>query len=611
MKNSRAIWIWVILALCGSLVLGTMAWLTRSTMASEKTRVEAEARADLEERTRLALWRMDAIGASMISAENSRAAADDEAANFSTEFDALIKLRFSLEEGGKLQPLKVSDLHKLSNLREVLRKKPIPGAEWSILTCAVSEVNSNTWGANKEELKVSDAKLKENKVLRGANNGADNRVADKYQDNSSIIEKNYRAKAVESSLSQTNNAVLEKAAPAKKIAAEEKLMAKEDASSAPAASPPIQLAADRDEAVQAVPLQEDRESRQQIASFGTMRATWIDQDLFVLRKLSGSDKEQVQGSWFDREAVKKRLLAEVNDLFPKADLLLSEKPTSDPLALVSFPFHLARNEAAPIIQLRPGLPILVGWAAVLLAIMATSALVYGVMNLSERRASFVSAVTHELRTPLTTFRLYSEMLESDVVKPEKRGAYLRVLSREADRLAHLVENVLSFSKVERGSARSVIREAKVIDLLEPMRERLESRLSAAALALDMNLTNPAAERTVRVDAAALEHILFNLVDNAAKYAAESDPPQIEIRVLTEGKFLTVHVRDFGPGIRRAERQKIFRAFHKSAHDAAESRPGVGLGLALSRRLAKSLGGKLDCIDSPKGACFVLTLPLPC
>jgi signal transduction histidine kinase len=228
------------------------------------------------------------------------------------------------------------------------------------------------------------------------------------------------------------------------------------------------------------------------------------------------------------------------------------------------------------------------------------------MRLSERRASFVSAVTHELRTPLTTFRLYSDMMESGVVKPEKQGDYLRVLSREADRLSHLVENVLSFSRIERGSARSAVCDLSIHNLLEPMRERLEARLATAGMTLEMDTT---CARTVRVDRAAVEHILFNLIDNSAKYAAAGDPPRVEILTSPSDRHFEIHVQDHGPGIPVVERRRIFRAFHKSAFEAAESQPGVGLGLALSRRLAKSLGGGLDCVDSPQGACFVLRLPL--
>ena len=84
---------------------------------------------------------------------------------------------------------------------------------------------------------------------------------------------------------------------------------------------------------------------------------------------------------------------------------------------------------------------------------------------------------------------------------------------------------------------------------------------------------------------------------------------VKIHTLTNSRHLEIMVTDSGPGIPVSERRRIFRAFHKSAREAAESRPGVGLGLALSRRLAKSLGGGLDCVDAAQGARFVLRLPL--
>jgi K+-sensing histidine kinase KdpD len=124
----------------------------------------------------------------------------------------------------------------------------------------------------------------------------------------------------------------------------------------------------------------------------------------------------------------------------------------------------------------------------------------------------------------------------------------------------------------------------------------------------MKLPPETASRVLRVDGACVEHILFNLIDNAAKYAAGSDPAVVDLTITEAGNKLEIIVRDHGPGIPIDERRRIFRAFHKSARDAAESRPGVGLGLALSLRLARSIGGTLDCVDTAKGACFSLRLP---
>ena len=565
MKTSRSLLIWTTLALCGVMVLGAMTWLTRGVLASEKERAVAEARADLEERTRLALWRMDALGAAIVLGENRHPPGDYEVADaFMADADSAVKLHFQLREFGKLSsPEAAKEVEKFQSLRNFLSTNPLPGDEWSILTCA-AEASESAWNAVPKTALKSQI---ENGTIRQEKGGSQARNDQEYQINSNGAERAQRAKTVEQTFNNSGQNLI---VPA------------------PQGTGPTG-----------------------ITGLATMRAVWVGNELFLLRQLStlvaGAVEKRVQGAWLDHLALKNRLLAEVKDLLPNADLsIIAGSPADDPLALVSFPFHLQRNEAVVAPPAEPNGALIIGWAAVLLALLTVSLLVHGVMRLSERRASFVSAVTHELRTPLTTFRLYSDMLESGAVKPEKRGDYLRVLSREADRLSHLVENVLSFSKIERGSARSVVRESGVPVLLESMRERLEARLATAGLILEMDT---ACDARVRVDTAAVEHILFNLIDNAAKYASSGDPSKVEIRALTSGRHLEIRVSDHGPGIPASERGRIFRAFHKSAREAAESRPGVGLGLALSRRLAKSLGGGLECADAKHGACFVLRLPL--
>ena len=568
MKTSRSVLIWTTLALCGVMVLGAMTWLTRGVLAAEKERAGAEARADLEECTRLALWRMDAAGAAIVAGENRHPPADYKAGSpaFLTTRDSLAKLHFELRENGRLTSPEITDAKtKLAALRALLAKNPIPGDEWSQLKCA-AEASETAWS-----LVPKDAPLEKltNGSQRQSQSRGVNRVDQVYQSNFNGAEKAKRAKTVEETVA-ANQSVSDSA--------------QQDPFAIQLGEPPL-------------------------TELGPMRAVWIGGDLFLLRQfstaLSTTLEKGVQGVWLDHEILKQRLLSEVKDLLPRADLTPFTAAAQDPLALVSFPYRLARNEAAPPAPAPLNKPLLVGWAAVILALLTATLLVHGVMRLSERRASFVSAVTHELRTPLTTFRLYSDMLESGAVKPEKRGDYLRVLSREADRLSHLVENVLSFSKIERGSARSMVRESSVAELLEPMRERLEARLATAGMTLKM--ASPCAVR-VRVDNAAVEHILFNLIDNSAKYAAAGKPPEVAIQIKVASRSVEIIVADHGPGIPLTERRRIFRAFHKSAREAAESRPGVGLGLALSRRLAKSLGGGLECVDSNEGACFVLRLP---
>jgi signal transduction histidine kinase len=222
------------------------------------------------------------------------------------------------------------------------------------------------------------------------------------------------------------------------------------------------------------------------------------------------------------------------------------------------------------------------------------------------KRDFVGNVSYELRTPLTTFQLYSDMLQSGAVKEEKRGEYFRTLHREAGRLSHLVENVLAFSGIEKGSARAAPATLPAGELIRPMLERFAERLQEVGMTLSCDPADPAWQVAVKADRAAVEHVLFNLIDNAAKYATGTQ--QVEITAEPGRDRFSILVRDHGPGIPPSERRRVFRAFHKSAAAAAESRPGVGLGLALSRRLARAGGGELELRDTREGTCFVLTLP---
>jgi signal transduction histidine kinase len=234
------------------------------------------------------------------------------------------------------------------------------------------------------------------------------------------------------------------------------------------------------------------------------------------------------------------------------------------------------------------------------------------MKLSDRRATFVSAVTHELRTPLTTFHLYSDMLAEGMVKDEaKKKSYLTTMRREAERLNHLVENVLSYSRVERGSARTQHERISLEALVERMEPRLVERARKDNANLQVDSIEEADQVVLETDLTAVEQIVFNLVDNACKYGLPDEGERtVHLRATNGGRRARIEVCDEGGGIARADLKKLFRPFHKSAHDAAHSKPGVGLGLALCRRLARDLGGDLKIdVDRDEGACFILELPI--
>ena len=305
-------------------------------------------------------------------------------------------------------------------------------------------------------------------------------------------------------------------------------------------------------------------------------------------------------------------------LLPEADLEpVSADGCMDNNRLLSFlPVKLAPGEPAPVEPFEElsslRLFLIVAWTCGLVAAAAIGVLLIGAFSLSERRRRFVSAVTHELRTPLTTFRMYTEMLNEGMVRgDEKRKEYISKLHVEADRLGHLVENVLAFARLEESAKGKFLDTTPLGEVMERVTGRLSERATQAGMTLDVGTFDALLARDVRADVAAVERILFNLVDNACKYGAPSEPSAAVIHIDAEsrGDRVCLVVQDHGPGVPADKLRNLFQPFSKGDGETTSESPGVGLGLALSRRLAEDMGGGLELDRTyTDGARFVLTLP---
>jgi signal transduction histidine kinase len=355
----------------------------------------------------------------------------------------------------------------------------------------------------------------------------------------------------------------------------------------------------------------------QLVIDGPFLPVWFGERLLVARRVLLDTEEIVQGFELDWPALRTWLRDQANDLLP--DLELSPLLEADERCyrLASLPIRLTAEP--PTVAMNAGwspakLSVVAAWIGSAVAVIAVAFLLVGAVSLSERRAAFVSSVTHELRTPLTTFRMYAEMLAHGMVPNEEdRKRYLRTLQAEADRLAHLVENVLSYSRLERGRHVAKTEPVELGALLDRLDDRLERRTREAGMEYVRDADDPLLATRVLVDRIAAEQILFNLVDNACKYARDAEDKRIELTVRPSGKRgrLDLLVRDHGPGVAASGALRMFKGFRKSATEAAHTAPGAGLGLALSRRLARRMGGALHW-EKPTdgtGARFVLTIPL--
>jgi anti-sigma regulatory factor (Ser/Thr protein kinase) len=348
---------------------------------------------------------------------------------------------------------------------------------------------------------------------------------------------------------------------------------------------------------------------------GASRSLWVGDKLILARRVLRNSEQLVQGCWLNWDRLQQDLRTELDDLLPGAELrpVDADQPAAPARMLASIPVELVVPPlTAPALPDSPtSIALYVAWGGLLFSCVAIGFLLYGVTSLSERRAAFVSAVTHELRTPLTTFQLYTEMLTGGMVADEEnRREYLGTLHREAGRLSHLIDNVLAYARLERRPARRCRETMTVGALLERTRSRLEARAAHSGMQLECQIAPAAVHQAVHVEPTVIEQILLNLVDNACKYGRNGADPRIALHAERTGDQIELQVSDHGPGVPPDAARRLFRPFSKSDVEAARSAPGLGLGLALSRQLARSEGGDLQLRQAAgAGAAFVLTLPV--
>ncbi len=195
----------------------------------------------------------------------------------------------------------------------------------------------------------------------------------------------------------------------------------------------------------------------------------------------------------------------------------------------------------------------------------------------EQRTTMLNGVSHDLRTVLTRFRLSLEMLEPS---PE-----LEDLKRDVDEMSRMLEAYLAFA---RGDAGETAQPTDIRALLDEFRADAERQGHPTTLHVEGDLSV-----TLRPDA--IRRLLGNLVSNAARYGED-----IQITAVHEGRYVTVHVDDDGPGIPVDKREEVFRPFLRLDEARNQDDAGSGLGLAIARDIARSHGGDVLLADSPLG-----------
>ena len=213
-------------------------------------------------------------------------------------------------------------------------------------------------------------------------------------------------------------------------------------------------------------------------------------------------------------------------------------------------------------------------------------------------ADLVSKLTHEIRGPVSTLRglVGTTLTHYDRLSDEERREFLRLMRHEADRLERTVEQVAFALKLDAGSVRFDIRPR---DLAEIVRETAQAADTGAhPMEVDVGESIEAP-----VDGALIASVVHQLIDNAVSFSPPDSPITIGLR--RDGDGALIEVTDRGPGVPPDKREAVFERFADWSPPGYEDRPGTGLGLFISRTVAREHGGEASIADGPAGGTMLL------
>jgi len=256
---------------------------------------------------------------------------------------------------------------------------------------------------------------------------------------------------------------------------------------------------------------------------------------------------------------------------------------------------------------RARLPLLIALFAIAAGLLTVALLqLRRQQELARLRTEFVSGVSHELRTPLAQIRWFAELLQMGKLRTEEeRARSAGIIDQEARRLTYLVENVLNFSRAEKGTNRVSLAPAEldheIAEALELFAPLARARKMSLASALEANAM-------VSLDRDALRQILLNLLDNAVKYGPAGQTITVGSEIA--GDRARVWVEDQGPGIPHEDRHRVWEPYVRLTREAESSTGGSGIGLSVVRELVTLHDGRTRVESAPGGgARVVIELPL--
>ena len=225
------------------------------------------------------------------------------------------------------------------------------------------------------------------------------------------------------------------------------------------------------------------------------------------------------------------------------------------------------------------------------------------------KSEFLAIMSHELRTPLNAIDGYAELMELGIRGPltDEQRADLGRIRKSQKHLLGLINGVLNYSRVEAGAVRYAVDDVPVDEVLSTCEALMVPQLRSKGLSLHYAKCPP--DHVIRGDAEKVQQIILNLLTNALKFTEPGG--HITVRCARAGALIEISVTDTGRGIATSHQSRVFEPFVQVDAQLTRTQEGVGLGLAISRDLARGMGGDLTVESTPGvGSTFTLMLPTP-
>jgi len=246
-------------------------------------------------------------------------------------------------------------------------------------------------------------------------------------------------------------------------------------------------------------------------------------------------------------------------------------------------------------------------AVMLIGVFVTVRAVIHELEVSRMKSEFVSNVSHELKTPLALIRMFGETLDTGIVTDErKRREFYSIIRKESERLTHLINNVLDFSRMDTGVKEYNLEEADLIEIVRSSLEAYKFHIRDLGFEIESELLGELV--MPKIDKDAISQALLNLLSNAVKYS--EDRKYIRVEVHKDSTSALISVTDHGVGISKEQLKRIFDKFYRAPTTKVKKTRGSGLGLTLAKHIIEAHEGRIEAeSEVGKGSKFTIRIPL--